>query len=529
MYKLIKFLLLVSAVTLAGSLQVWASDNQLLPSGISDYGAFFNEHYRLAVDGNATSQLYIGALYEKGLGVQKDLTLSHVYYNLASATGAKNAKQQRKRIEKLLSKEEFAEARKLAKLFKKGTGIDHPRQTSSLNIIPEIAKDETQADSKRSETKTIVSTSDDDIYSNFFNAVINNDTAQIKNLVSSGIDVNHRFSDGKTALMLASEFGYLSTVGTLLDSGANANLRDSNNRTALKIAQDSGHGYIAAVLRTKTLAPKKLVKDIQTYLARLEYNPGPVDGLYGPRTQRALRQFSTDYSQNHPIAITEQQLETLKTAYSTYITKKTNELKLLQSMQLEAEKTASKQDGEKKPEHSSVSVSATSTENKKQPSSDNTVETTLVTDDLQNTSTIDDETITKKFILKKIGKYPDITGTYNAQTSAVFSKCGAYNKKIKYHAEETIKNLKENGKFEISYLTPLLNCSGKGKFTSDVNVFKGKYDCTYKTTGGFQGTLTMKIVGTITEDKIEMKYHGSDTTPGQACIYDWWRTLTLKE
>lgn len=460
MHKSLKCIAVICFISAIGLSQVFAVGDEILPSDIADYTSFFNQHYRLAIDGNSTSQLYIGALYEKGLGVKKDLMLSHVYYNLASATGTPDAKEHRKRIENLLSKKEFAEARKLVKLFMPRIGLDHPRQTDSLSSEAELSGSQSETNSENSVAESTTTTSSNDIHTNFFNAVKDNNITEVNMLISSGVDINYRFNDDKTALMLASEYGNLSTVGTLLDLGADANLKSENNRTALSIARDSGHEHIAAMLRTKTLIPSQLIKEIQIYLRKLQYNPGRTDGLYGKSTKRSLQRFSRDYNQNHPIETSQQQLDTLRTAYNSYITKKTNELKLQESNAIE--------------------------------------------------------------------KYPDITGTYYAQTAAISSNCGANNHKIQYYAEENIKNQKEDGNFEISYHSPLVKCSGKGKFTLGANAFNGKYNCSYKTSGGINRTSRMKIVGQIKKNTIEIKYNGKDTTPGQTCFYTWERTLAIE-
>ncbi len=351
MQRLVKYAFMLCVLSVSVFTYTVAAVSAILPADIDDYAAFFNRHYPLAVDGNAESLLYIGALYENGLGIEKDLTLSHVYYNLASAAGLEEAIQQRKRIEKQLNKEEFANARKLAKLYKHGTGIDHLRQTESLQTLAAAKSSTTETIPKEvteQEAKQITTPSpedekesevkEEDVHIKFFNAVVNNNTTLVANLVSSaGIDVDYRFNDDKTALMLASELGNLSTVGALLDLGANADLKSVDNETALKIAVDSGHDYIAAVLRTKTsvLVPTQLVEDIQLYLSKLGYNPGPADGLYGSKTKRSLERFAKEYKQSFPIEISQRQLNTLKSAHTNYAAKKANELKLQEILQVQ--------------------------------------------------------------------------------------------------------------------------------------------------------------------------------------------------
>ena len=130
---------------------------------------------------------------------------------------------------------------------------------------------------------------------------------------------------------------------------------------------------------------------------------------------------------------------------------------------------------------------------------------------------------------RQIHGYLDIEGTYNAKTTATFSKCGAYNQTIEYFAEESISKISKSGRFVISYTAPLLNCKGKGKFTDDNQNIKGKYNCTYETTNGLRGTLLMKFYGYINENIIDMNYRGHDTTPGIQCNYYWKRKIVFND
>lgn len=130
---------------------------------------------------------------------------------------------------------------------------------------------------------------------------------------------------------------------------------------------------------------------------------------------------------------------------------------------------------------------------------------------------------------KEKGGYPDIAGTYNAKTIAVFSECGSYNQTIQYYADETIKAVSKNGKFKLSYTSPLLTCKGLGNFLKDRKKLQGKYNCSYKTEQGFQGTLHMKINGIVEDDKIYLNYKGHDTSPSFTCSYSWERVITLNK
>lgn len=137
------------------------------------------------------------------------------------------------------------------------------------------------------------------------------------------------------------------------------------------------------------------------------------------------------------------------------------------------------------------------------------------------------EDINSKKEIRKISKFPNISGTYNAKTTAVFSNCGAFNQTIEYFAEESINTISNHGKFKISYVSPLLKCTGTARFKQDAQKVKGNYNCSYKTSTGLQGTLRMNINGKIHGSEIHMKYKGHDTTPGVSCNYDWERLLTI--
>ena len=156
--KFITAIFIFAALTIANA--DTSESTNLLPE-ISDYIDFFNNQYAKAVDGDANAQLYIGVLYEHGLGIGKDLTLSHVYYNLASASGVQETTSQRKIIEKMLSKDEFANARKLAKLYKPGECIDHPRQIDSIELMSKNTQKEPESnDVNLDETASLSDSSD---------------------------------------------------------------------------------------------------------------------------------------------------------------------------------------------------------------------------------------------------------------------------------------------------------------------------------------------------------------------------------
>ncbi len=67
-----------------------------------------------AEQGNAAAQYSLGKMYSVGKGVVKSYLHAHMWYNLAGAQGYEAAKNRRNIIEKLMSREQIAEAQRLA-------------------------------------------------------------------------------------------------------------------------------------------------------------------------------------------------------------------------------------------------------------------------------------------------------------------------------------------------------------------------------------------------------------------------------
>ncbi len=74
------------------------------------------------------------------------------------------------------------------------------------------------------------------------------DLENIRECLSSGININMVDSDGKTALMLACQKGYLDLVLILIAGGANVNAKDKNGKTVLNYAAESGNVELIKLL-----------------------------------------------------------------------------------------------------------------------------------------------------------------------------------------------------------------------------------------------------------------------------------------
>lgn len=61
-------------------------------------------------------------------------------------------------------------------------------------------------------------------------------------------DINEKNSEGKTALMIASEYGYASTVKILLENGANMKVKSKQGKTAFEYAKKWNHKDVMKLL-----------------------------------------------------------------------------------------------------------------------------------------------------------------------------------------------------------------------------------------------------------------------------------------
>lgn len=88
-----------------------------------------------------------------------------------------------------------------------------------------------------------------DIINSFFlHAVHKEDMLTIKTYINSGADINARYDEGLTALMIASGRGNEKILDLLLQNGADVNLKSNDGATALFFASMNGHTNIVYTL-----------------------------------------------------------------------------------------------------------------------------------------------------------------------------------------------------------------------------------------------------------------------------------------
>ena len=82
----------------------------------------------------------------------------------------------------------------------------------------------------------------------FYRAAQSGDLGILRNVLAGTVDVNARDAKGRTALILAIQYGHVDAVKMLLAHGANPNTTDSRGVTPMAAAHNRGNYEITAAL-----------------------------------------------------------------------------------------------------------------------------------------------------------------------------------------------------------------------------------------------------------------------------------------
>ena len=83
---------------------------------IQDYGTAIRWYRSAWETGVVEAQIKLGRMYEAGLGTEKNITASHMWFNIASATGSEEAKREREVLESNMTNEQITVAHEAARV-----------------------------------------------------------------------------------------------------------------------------------------------------------------------------------------------------------------------------------------------------------------------------------------------------------------------------------------------------------------------------------------------------------------------------
>ncbi len=199
------------------------------------YAEALKEWRQAARVGDRRAMVALGRSFVKGVGVPQDFVEAHKWFNLAAARGDARAAAERDALEKRMTVEEQAEARKLARAWRTAgkRRITKFRPRRKAPIAPRRSR---RVVRKGSAGRAAL------------RAASAGDVSALEKALAAGADPNGRGRRGWTPLMYAANKGYTLLVPPLLEAGAKPNLQAADGATALFIAALHGRSEIIAAL-----------------------------------------------------------------------------------------------------------------------------------------------------------------------------------------------------------------------------------------------------------------------------------------
>ncbi|MFK7816950.1 MAG: ankyrin repeat domain-containing protein [Gammaproteobacteria bacterium] len=87
------------------------------------------------------------------------------------------------------------------------------------------------------------------IYDLLYSAIKMDSAFEVKKFIEFGADINHRYANGKTPLMMATSIGSIKCVKMLLELGADSSLKSNAEMTAMDYANKANEIVIINTLR----------------------------------------------------------------------------------------------------------------------------------------------------------------------------------------------------------------------------------------------------------------------------------------
>ncbi len=234
-----------------------------------------SEWMESAESGDGRSMLALGKAYARGLGVLRNLTEAHKWYNLAASRGIAEAADERDALETKMTGDDRARAEELASQWQQAqTDFGSPPASETPPEESTVESTEVELTSR----------------------------AAIREAQSLLAELGYQPgpADGlwgpKTGIAYQSFLvdQNLPESDVLTEASLSA-LRETAERPT-EITSYNGQIPAPALQQISSAT----IREVQTLLALLGYNPGPADGAWGPNSVRAFQSFLRD--NNLPIA-----------------------------------------------------------------------------------------------------------------------------------------------------------------------------------------------------------------------------------
>lgn len=247
--------------------------------------------------GEAESFFLVAQRYEKGERVQANPITALQYYILAAELDHQEAEGAVERLNESLSRADRAEARERAANWSPVTDedmaaqetVEQPRNDRDRLLA---AADSGNLDKVKSllEMGLPVDVRDQHGWTPLMLAALQGHDKTVALLLEQGADIEAQDINGTTALMAAASSGWLNVTRRLIKAGADMDVEDNAGETAFYMAEQFEHRTVVNYL-AKVNASPEVIREVQAFLISKGYRLGKPDGLWGPKTEKAVQSF----------------------------------------------------------------------------------------------------------------------------------------------------------------------------------------------------------------------------------------------
>lgn len=247
--------------------------------------------------GEPDSFFLVAQRYEKGERVQANPITALQYYILAAEMDHKDAETAVERLNDSLSKADRAEARERAANWSPVTDedmaaeetVEQPRNDRD-RLLAAADGGDLERVKELLEKGVPVDVQDQHGWTPLMLAALQGHDKTVALLLGQGADIEAQDINGTTALMAAASSGWLAVIKRLMKAGADMDVEDNAGETAFYMAEQFEHRSVVNFL-AKVNASPEVIREVQAFLISKGYRLGKPDGLWGPKTEKAVQSF----------------------------------------------------------------------------------------------------------------------------------------------------------------------------------------------------------------------------------------------